>query len=171
MRNFTKKHKMKISKDKVAQFHYTLTNNSGDLLDTSLQREPLLYLHGYGSLIKGLENALEHRQKGEKFSVEIMSENAYGEYHDQLVQVVPKSGFQSEGGEELQEGMQVQVETNNGLTIGLVTKIEGDNVTLDLNHPLAGMDLKFDVEIMDVREATEEEKSHGHAHGAGGHQH
>ncbi|CAG5085067.1 FKBP-type peptidyl-prolyl cis-trans isomerase [Parvicella tangerina] len=162
---------MKISKDRVAQIHYTLTNTSGELLDTSLQREPLLYLHGYGSLIQGLENALEDKATGDKINVEVSSENAYGEYHDQLVQVVPKSGFQSEGDEELAEGIQVQVETNNGLTIGLVTKIEGEDVTLDLNHPLAGMDLKFEVEILDVREATAEEIEHGHAHGAGGHQH
>lgn len=171
MRNFTKKRGMRITKDTVAQFHYTLTNDSGELLDTSLEREPLLYLHGHGSLIIGLEDALENKQKGDKFSVEIPSENAYGDYHEQLVQVVPKSGFQSEGGEEVVEGLQVQVETNNGLTIGLVTRVEGEDVTLDLNHPLAGMDLKFDVEIMDVREATQEEIDHGHAHGAGGHQH
>lgn len=162
---------MKISKDKVAQIHYTLTNSNGDLLDTSLQREPLLYLHGHGSLIQGLENALEDKMKGDKFGVEIASVDAYGEYHEQLVQIVPKSGFQSEGGEELVEGIQVQVETNNGLTVGLVTNIEGEDVTLDLNHPLAGMDLMFEVEIVDVREATKEEIEHGHAHGAGGHHH
>lgn len=162
---------MKITKDTVAQIHYTLTNTEGDLLDTSLEREPLLYLHGHGALIIGLENALEDRTKGEKFNVEIPSESAYGEYHDQLVQIVPKSGFQSEGGDELTEGLQVQVETNNGLTIGLVTKIEGEDVTLDLNHPLAGMDLNFEVEIVDVRAATKDELDHGHAHGAGGHHH
>lgn len=162
---------MKITKDKVAQIHYTLTNTKGELLDTSLEREPLLYLHGHGALIVGLESALEEKAKGDKLSVEVASESAYGEYHEQLVQVVPKSGFQSEGGEGLTEGLQVQVETNNGLTVGLVTKIEGENVTLDLNHPLAGMDLKFDVEVMDVRDASEEELTHGHAHGEGGHQH
>lgn len=162
---------MKISKDKVAQIHYTLTNTAGQLLDTSLEREPLLYLHGYGSLIVGLENALEDKVKGDKFDVDIPRDSAYGEYHEELVQLVPKNGFQSEGGEELVEGIQVQVETNNGPTIGLVTKIEGENVTLDLNHPLAGVDLKFSIEILDVREATQEELEHGHAHGAGGHQH
>jgi FKBP-type peptidyl-prolyl cis-trans isomerase SlyD len=162
---------MKITKDTVVQMHYTLTNPKGEIMDSSLEREPLLYLHGHGSLIIGLENALEDKVKGDKFDVEIASDSAYGDYRDELVQIVPKSGFRSEGGDELYEGLQVQVETNNGLTIGLVTKIEGEDVTLDLNHPLAGMDLKFAVEIMDVREATQEELDHGHAHGAGGHQH
>lgn len=162
---------MKISKDKVAQIHYTLTNTNGDLLDTSRERGPLLYLHGHGALITGLENALEDKQKGDTFQVEIDSNNAYGEYQDRLVHVVPKSGFLSDEGEELYVGLQVQVETNNGVALALVTKIEGENITLDLNHPLAGMDLKFDVEIMEVREATSEEMDHGHAHGEGGHHH
>ena len=162
---------MKISKNTVAQFHYTLKNTQGDLLDTSTDREPLLYLHGTSSLIVGLENQLESKSKGDKFVANIKSADAYGDYNEELVHVVPKSGFQNEGEEELSEGMQVQVDTNNGMAVALVTKIEGEDVTLDLNHPLSGMDLIFDIEIMDVREASKEELEHGHAHGAGGHQH
>ncbi len=162
---------MKISKNTVAKFHYTLKNKQGDLLDTSTDREPLLYLHGNASLIKGLETQLENKSTGDKFVAEIASADAYGDYNEELVHVVPKSGFQNEGNEELMEGMQVQVDTNNGMAVALVTKVEGEDVTLDLNHPLSGMDLVFDVEIMDVREATKEEVEHGHAHGVGGHQH
>lgn len=162
---------MKITDNKVAQFHYTLTNAQGELLDTSLEREPLLYLHGTSSLITGLETQLADKVKGDKFEANVKSADAYGDYNEELVHIVPKSGFQNEGDEQLSEGMQVQVDTNNGMAVALVTKIEGENVTLDLNHPLSGMDLKFDIEIMDVREATKEELEHGHAHGAGGHQH
>ncbi|MCB9197081.1 MAG: peptidylprolyl isomerase [Flavobacteriales bacterium] len=162
---------MKISKDKVAQIHYTLTNTGGELLDTSRERDPLLYLHGHGALIQGLETALEDKQTGDKFQVEVPAVGGYGEYRDNLVHIVPKSGFLSDEGEELYVGLQVQVETNNGVALALVTKIDGDNVTLDLNHPLAGMDLVFDIEIMDVRAASKDELSHGHAHGVGGHHH
>ncbi len=162
---------MKISENKVAQFHYTLTNTQGELLDSSLEREPLLYLHGTASLIKGLEDQLAEKSKGDKFVAEVKSADAYGDYNEELVHIVPKSGFQNDGDEQLAEGMQVQVDTNNGMAVALVTKIEGEDVTLDLNHPLSGMDLKFDIEIVDVREATKEELEHGHAHGAGGHNH
>lgn len=162
---------MKISDNTVAQFHYSLTNAQGDLLDSSLEREPLLYLHGTSSLITGLETQLAEKVKGDKFVANVKSSDAYGDYNEELVHVVPKSGFQNEENEELTEGIQVQVDTNNGMAVALVTKVEGEDVTLDLNHPLAGMDLIFDIEIMDVREATKEELEHGHAHGEGGHQH
>jgi len=162
---------MQITKNTVAQFHYTLTNTQGELLDTSTGRAPLLYLHGHSALINGLENQLEGKSSGEKFVAEIKSEDAYGDYNEELVHIVPRSGFQNDGDEQLSEGMQVQVDTNNGMAVALVTKIEGEDVTLDLNHPLSGMDLKFDIEIMDVRMATAEEIEHGHAHGEGGHQH
>jgi FKBP-type peptidyl-prolyl cis-trans isomerase SlyD len=162
---------MKITKNTVAQFHYKLTNSQGDLLDTSEGREPLLYLHGNAALISGLETQLEDKTKGDKFTANIASADAYGDYNENLVHIVPKSGFQNDGDEQLSEGMQVQVDTNNGMAVALVTKIEGEDVTLDLNHPLAGMDLIFDIEVMDVRMASKEEMEHGHAHGVGGHQH
>ena len=142
---------MKITKNTVAQFHYKLTNSQGELLDTSEGREPLLYLHGTSSLIQGLETQLESKSKGDKFTANVASVDAYGDYNENLVHVVPKSGFQNEGDEGLFEGMQVQVDTNNGVTIALVTKIDGEDVTLDLNHPLSGMDLIFDIEIFYVQ--------------------
>jgi FKBP-type peptidyl-prolyl cis-trans isomerase SlyD len=160
---------MKIQKNTVVTLNYTLKNSAGEVLDTSEGREPLVYLHGVGGLIPGLESELDGKEKGNAFNTVIAPENAYGKRQEELVHVVPKSGFQ--GDEEMQLGMQVQLETEQGPTIATISEIEGDNVTLDLNHPLADMELHFDVAVMDLRDATEDEISHGHAHGPGGHQH
>ena len=162
---------MKIAQNSVVVMHYTLKDGDGDIIDSSNGNEPLAYIQGIGTIIPGLEDALEGKTKGDKIEVRITPEDGYGERSDENIQVVPKSGFQSEGGDELIPGMQVQVETNNGPTIAMVIQIEGEEVTLDLNHPLAGVTLNFDVEVMDVRQATDEELEHGHVHGAGGHQH
>jgi FKBP-type peptidyl-prolyl cis-trans isomerase SlyD len=162
---------MNITKHTVVHMHYTLTDNEGQILDSSVGREPLAYLHGVGSLIPGLEKQIEGKQVGAKFLAKVTAEDAYGPYYDELLEIVPLSGFQSDGEETLMEGMEVQVETNEGPMIAKVTKISGDDVTLDMNHPLAGVDLNFDVEIVEVRMATNEEIDHGHAHGPGGHHH
>jgi len=159
---------MKITKHTVSELEYTLTNSNGMLLDTTKDREPILYLHGVGALIKGLEEALEGKEIGDKFQTNVVAKEAYGEFHDEMVYVVPKANFQGESEEDqLREGMQVQVDTNNGVTVALVTKIDGDDVTLDLNHPLAGMDLSFAVEVKSIRQATNEEIEHKHAHKEG----
>lgn len=160
---------MKIQKNTVVTLNYTLKNSAGEILDTSEGREPLVYLHGVGGLIPGLEDELEGKEKGNSFNTVISPENAYGTRRDDLLHVVPKSGFQ--GDEEMQIGMQVQLETEQGPAIATISEIEGENVTLDLNHPLADMELHFAVDVMDLRDATEDEISHGHAHGPGGHQH
>jgi FKBP-type peptidyl-prolyl cis-trans isomerase SlyD len=160
---------MKVSKNKVVSIHYTLKNSEGQILDSSSGREPLYYIQGIGNLIPGLENELENKQVGDKLQAVITPEHAYGERHDSLVQQVSKSGFQ--GDEELSIGMQVQIETNQGVNIAVVTEISGENVTLDLNHPLAGETLHFDVEVMSLRDASKEELDHGHVHGPGGHHH
>ncbi len=160
---------MKITKNTVVSLEYTLKNNEGMVLDSSVGREPLVYLHGVGALIPGLENKLEGAETGAKMNIEIQPEEGYGKSNPDMIHIVPKSGFQ--GDDEMQEGMQVQVETENGPLIATVTKIAGEDVTLDLNHPLADMILHFDVEIKDLREATADEISHGHAHGPGGHHH
>ena len=121
-------------------------------------------------MVPGLENELENKVKGDKFSTVVSPDDAYGRRDEALVRVVPKSGFQ--GDEEMTVGMQVQIDTGeNGLAIATLTAIDGDDITLDLNHPLSDLDLHFDIEVMDIREATEEEMSHGHVHGAGGHHH
>ena len=160
---------MKISKNRVVSLDYTLKNNVGTVLDTSSGREPLVYLHGVGGLIPGLENKLEGLEANAKLNVVIQPEDGYGKRSDELVHKVSKAGFQGE--EEMEVGMQVQLDTDNGPMIATIANIEEEEVTLDLNHPLADEVLHFDVEIKDVRTATEDEISHGHAHGVGGHHH
>jgi len=160
---------MKVAQNKVVQMHYTLTDESGTTIDSSAGQEPLAYIQGIGNIIPGLEDALEGKVKGDKLQVTVSPSDGYGERNDEMIQKVSKSGFQGE--EELVAGMQVQVDTQNGPSIAMVTKVEGEDVMLDLNHPLAGVTLNFDVEIVDVRESTEEEIEHGHVHGPGGHHH
>lgn len=162
---------MTISKDKVVLIHYTLKDNSGQVLDSSEGKEPLAFIQGIGNIIPGLEEELETKSVGDKIAAVIAPEKAYGVRDDANVHVVPLSSFQAEGDEKLEVGMQVRVETNQGVSIADVAKIEGEDVTLDLNHPLAGETLHFDVEVVDVRNATKEELDHGHAHGPGGHHH
>lgn len=163
---------MKVTDKQVVFMHYTLKNEKGETLDSSQGREPMPYIHGLGHIIPGLEKQLEGKSKGDKVNAVVTPEEGYGTRKDELVQVVPKSGFQAEeGAPGLEVGMQVQVETGQGPAIAVVANIEGEDVTLDLNHPLADMTLHFDIEITDVRGATEEEIEHGHVHGPGGHQH
>lgn len=160
---------MKIAKNSVVTVNYTLKNDAGEIMDTSQGREPLVYLHGIGALIPGLENEIDGKSAGDKLNVVIAPEHAYGNRRDDLLRVVSKDGFQ--GDEELVTGMRVQLDTDQGPAIAVVSKIEGNNITLDLNHPLADMNLHFDVEILAVREAEADEIAHGHVHGEGGHQH
>jgi FKBP-type peptidyl-prolyl cis-trans isomerase SlyD len=160
---------MKVENNKVVQMHYHLTDADKNVLDSSKGREPLAYIHGIGNIIPGLEKQLTGKEVGDKVAAVVEPAEAYGERDENLMQIVPISGFQ--GDEELQVGMQVQVGTERGPAIASVAKIEGEDVTLDINHPLAGLTLHFDVEIMDIRDATSEELDHGHVHGPGGHQH
>ena len=162
---------MQISENAVVSMHYTLTNAAGQTIDSSHERgEPLAYLQGHGNIIPGLENALVGKAVGDKLDVTVKPEEGYGERHEQLIQQVPKSAF--EGNEDnLQPGMQFQAQSEAGPRIFTITAVEGDQVTVDGNHPLAGETLTFAVEIMDVREASAEELEHGHVHGPGGHEH
>lgn len=162
---------MTITKNKVVLIDYTLKDNTGEVLDTSEGKEPLAYIQGIGNIIVGLEEALDGNAVGDKVATKIAPEKAYGERTDENVHKVPLSGFEADGDEKLEVGMQVRVETNEGISIADVASIEGEEVTLDLNHPLAGETLHFDVEVMDIREATKEELEHGHDHGPGGHHH
>ena len=160
---------MKITKHAVVTVNYTLKNDKGETLDSSEGKEPMTYLHGVGGLIPGLETEMEGKEKSAKFSVTVQPENAYGNYDEKLLKLVSKDGFQ--GDEEMKVGMQVQLDTEHGPAMAVVSKIDDTEVTLDLNHPLADAVLSFDIEVIDVREGTEEEISHGHVHGPGGHQH
>lgn len=156
---------MQITKNKVAAIHYTLRDNEGTILDSSEGREPLNYIQGIGNLILGMEEGLEGKAKGEKVKIKIAPEKGYGVVNPELVQTVPMKAFE---GQDVKPGMRFN--TNQGDVV-TVTEVKPDAVIVDGNHPLAGVELNFDVEVVEVREATEEEISHGHVHGPGGHSH
>ena len=160
---------MQITKDKVATIDYTLKNEAGEVLDSSQGGEPLAYLHGANNIIPGLESALEGQAAGDEIQVSVPPEQAYGVRNEALRQEVDKSQFS--GVDDLKVGMHFRVPSEQGDMVIRVADIEGDSVTVDGNHQLAGMTLQFDVTVKDVREATEEEKNHGHVHGPGGHHH
>lgn len=161
---------MSISNNSVVSFHYTLTDSDGKQLDQSTdERGPLTYLHGAGNIIPGLEKQLEGKTVGDKLTAQVPAAEAYGERSDNLIQELPANMFT--GVEKVEEGMEFQAQTEQGTQIVRVAKVDGDTVTIDANHPLAGVDLNFDVEVTDVRDATEEEVSHGHVHGPEGHEH
>ncbi len=160
---------MTISANSVVALHYTLTDDDGVQLDSSIGKDPLTYLHGGGNIIPGLEQALEGKDAGDTFQVSIAPEQGYGEHVEQLIQSVPREAFA--GVEQLDLGMRFQAQTPQGPISVEITQIEGDIVTVDGNHPLAGKTLHFDVSVETVRDATEQELEHGHAHGAHGHDH
>ncbi len=160
---------MQISKNSVVTLNYTLKNDQGETLDQS-QDGSFLYLHGAGGIIPGLEGQLEGKSAGDSFSAHIEPAEAYGERDDSMVQVVPRDMFDKE--HPIEEGIQFHAESPDGdmLTV-TVTKVDGDDITVDGNHPLAGIALNFDINIVDIRAASEEEIAHGHAHGPDGHHH
>lgn len=159
---------MKIAKDSVVRFHYTVSEVGQESLESSKDREPLAILYGHGNIIPGLETAMLDREAGESFGVDVAATDAYGEKRDGLSQRVPKKHF---GAQKLEPGMQVMLQTNFGPRAVTIQKVGMSVVDVDLNHPMAGKDLHFDVEIVDVREASAVELEHGHVHGDGGHQH
>ncbi len=160
---------MNVKEKAVVSIDYTLKDDSGEVLDSSENREPLSFLYGQGSIIPGLENALEGKSPGDELAVSVTPEEGYGEYNDELVFAVGKDRFQDPS--IIEVGSQVQAQTADGSVQVLTIKGVGDDeVTLDANHPLAGQTLHFEVAIADVREATSEEIDHGHPHnGEDGH--
>lgn len=160
---------MKIEDNTVVAMHYKLTDTQGNQIDSSEGGQPLHFLQGHQNIIPGLEREMTGKEKGNKFQVTVNPEDAYGTRNEQLVQDVPKTNFPNP--EEVQIGMQFRADTPNGPMILEVKEIQEENVIVDGNHPLAGQTLNFDVEIVDVRAATNEEIEHRHVHGPGGHQH
>ncbi len=159
---------MTVTKDRVVSINYTLTDDEGQVLDSSEGREPLSYIQGVGAIIPGLEQALEGREQGENVSVSLSPEDAYGDYNEELIVNVPKERFPEP--EQLEVGGQVQAQTaDGGVQILTVAEIGNEEVTLDANHPLAGQGLHFEVSIEQVRDATEEELDHGHVHDGSDH--
>jgi FKBP-type peptidyl-prolyl cis-trans isomerase SlyD len=159
---------MKIEKDRVVRFHYAVAEQGAEPMESSHDREPLAILAGHGNIIPGLEKAMEGHEAGDKFAVDVPAAEAYGEKREGLGQRVPKKHF---GAQRLEPGMQVVLNTNFGPRAVTIEKVGMSVVDVDLNHPMAGKDLHFDIEVVDVREATAEELEHGHVHGDGGHHH
>jgi FKBP-type peptidyl-prolyl cis-trans isomerase SlyD len=160
---------VQIAADAVVLIHYTLKDDDGKVLDSSVGGEPLAYIQGHGNLVSGLEKALEGKSQGNRIEVTLPPAEGYGTRNEALVQRVPKRSMQGSG--EIRKGMQFQAQTDEGVRVFTVTAVVGDMVTLDGNHPLADQTLHFDVEVVEVRDATTEELEHGHVHGAGGHHH
>ena len=158
---------MTITQDSAVTIHYTLKDEEGELIDSSVSAEPLVYLHGHGNLVPGLERELEGKKAGDTLNVTVAPADGYGEYDKALVQQVPRRAL--EGIPNVRPGMKLQAQTAEGPRTVVVTNIISDMVTLDANHPLAGKLLNFEIQVVDVRPATEEELSHGHVHGPGGH--
>ena len=161
---------MTIKHNSAVCFHYTLTDDDGQQLDSSAGGEPLAYLHGAGNIVPGLENALEGKSIGDSMTVAVPAADGSGESQPELIQEVPRESFQ--GVDDIQVGMQFEAQTGNGQSVPVtVTGVTDEFVTVDGNHPLAGKNLNFDVSITDVRDASQEELDHGHIHGPGGHNH
>lgn len=160
---------MNIEQHSVATFHYTLSNEQGEELESSRGGEPSLYLHGAGNIIKGLEDALAGHAAGDELQVTLSPQEAYGLRNAEKLHKVPVKHLLFQG--KLRPGMVVQMGTDQGRQPVTVAKVGRHSATVDTNHPLAGQTLQFDIEVMAVRSASEEEIAHGHAHGPGGHQH
>lgn len=160
---------MQLAKDKVAVLNFTLKDKEGEIIDET-NDGTFTYLHGANNIIPGLENALEGKQAGDKTSVVIEPKDAYGERHLENIQRVPLDMFPDDV--EIKEGMQFESESSEGEPlIVTVTAIDAGEVVVDGNHPMAGVELHFDVEVIEVRDATAQELEHGHVHGPHGHDH
>ena len=162
---------MQIAPNTVASLAYVLTNTQGETLDQADTQQPFVYMHGAHNIIPGLENALAGKQAGDTLEVTIPPEQAYGLKDDSLMQEVPRSMFAGVEEEQIIPGAEFHAQTNAGMQTIVITAVNGDTITIDGNHPLAGQTLHFDVTVLDVRAATKDEISHGHAHGPGGHHH
>ena len=160
---------MQAEKDKVVSFHYRLSDADGVELENSRQHEPPAFLFGHGNIIAGLEQAMAGRVGGDRFDVVVAPENGYGLRREDARQRVAKKYFTDAG--KLKPGTVAMLQTDRGPRSVVVLKVGSSVVDIDLNHPLAGKTLHFNVEIVDVRDAQPEELSHGHVHGAGGHHH
>lgn len=158
-----------IADQKVVSLNFTVKDAEEQIIDSSEGGAPLVYLHGKKNIIPALEVALEGKAIGDEFNVTVEPAEGYGEYNEEILQVMPREAFQ--GVETIEPGMVFTAQTQNGPVQLAVTKIEGEEVTVDPNHPLAGKTLNFTGSVIEVRDATEEELAHGHVHGEGGHQH
>ncbi len=160
---------MQIGPNSVVSIHYELSNDAGEILDTSAEGEPLVYLHGAHNIIPGLENQLIGKKVGDALKVKVQPEDGYGVQQAELIQQVPRDAFPDP--DNLAVGMSFSAESEGGHISVVITELTDELATVDGNHPLAGVVLSFDVSIADVRAATDEEISHGHVHTHGHHHH
>jgi FKBP-type peptidyl-prolyl cis-trans isomerase SlyD len=152
---------MKIANDKVVKIHFTVMDDEKTVIDTTLEDQPLEYIHGSGLLIEALENEITGHQANDTFVLDLPANQAYGSRQDSLVQTMPISMFE---GMDVEPGMQFRATADEGDQSVIVIEVSDEHVVVDGNHPLAGINLSFDVQVIDVRDATEEELDHGHAH-------
>lgn len=160
---------MHVDDNKVVSFHFTLADGEGKTIESTRTEEPLAYLHGQGNLIPILEKALAGRSVGDAFDLTLAPADAYGERDPGLIQQIDRGEFPPEV--ELAVGSEFEVEDEKGRRVVTITDVEGQQVTVDGNHPLAGETITFDIEVVEIRDATEEELTHGHVHGPEGHHH
>jgi FKBP-type peptidyl-prolyl cis-trans isomerase SlyD len=160
---------MQVARDTVVRFHYTVSEPGQPPLESSRDRDAMAVLIGRKAVVPAIEEAMMGRSAGDSFELTLDPADAYGERRDNLTQRVPKKHLRA--GSRLQPGAQAMVQTNQGPRMVTIMKVGASVVDVDLNHPMAGKTLHFAIDIVEVRQATDEERSHGHAHGAGGHQH
>lgn len=160
---------MQVATHKVVIIDYTLTDDQGNVIDSSKGGEPMAYIQGMNNIIPGLENALAGKQAGDSLQVSVAPDEGYGERNDAMQQEVPREMF--DGADEIQVGMQFHASNGDDMHVVTVVGVTDTHITVDGNHPLAGQTLNFDVTIVDVRDASAEEMEHGHVHGPGGHNH
>lgn len=159
-----------IAKDSVVSFHYNLTDVDGKVIETSRDGDPTVYLHGASNILPAMEAAFAGKTAGASFNLTLTPADAYGERKEDALQRVPAKYLSHEG--KLKAGQIVRLHLKDGGEQPVtVVKVGKFSVDIDANHPLAGQTLNFDIEVIDVRQATEEELAHGHAHGVGGHHH
>ncbi|MFN0056859.1 MAG: peptidylprolyl isomerase [Planctomycetota bacterium] len=164
------RNKESISDGKVVTLHYTLTGVNGDVLDSTEGQDPFTYLHGTASIVPGLESQLTGQTAGTHLKLVVKAVDGYGAFDPDDVEIVPRSSFPADA--QLETGMQIHVEDEEGEESNAwISAVDEDEVKLNFNHPLAGEELNFAIQILEVRAATREEIAHGHAHGAGGHHH
>ncbi|ATX79940.1 FKBP-type peptidyl prolyl cis-trans isomerase [Mariprofundus aestuarium] len=149
---------MQVSANKVVSIHYTLTRPGGDIIESSRNGDALTYIHGTDALVPGLEKEIEGKSAGDRISVSVKPEEGYGLRSDELIQSVPRSIFHFDG--EIEPGMRFQADTGRGIELVTVVQVTEENVVVDANHPMAGETLNFDVDVIAVREASEEELPH-----------
>lgn len=157
---------MPIAAQQVVSITYTLKDDKGEVLDSADEKQPFAFLFGAGNIVPGLEKALDGKDVGDALEVRLTPEEAYGFRDEGQVRNVPLRRLE---GKSIQAGRRYRLNAADGVHIALVTSVKGDYAQVDLNHPLAGMPLHFEVKVVSLRDATDEEKQHGHVHGEGGH--